>query len=119
MRRERWWMVGITAVVAMMVSEPVYASGPLHKLARGVANVATGWVELPVQVVRTTELDGNIAGLTVGVAKGVKFGIGRTALGVWEIATFWLANYSKQVGSDSYGPLVEPEFVVIRQADTK
>ena len=80
-------------------------------------NVATGWLEVPFGVARTTELDGSVAGVSVGLVRGVWQGVERSVVGAWETATFLWANYPRQAGADFYGPLLEPEFVVFRSAD--
>lgn len=82
-----------------------YSDGVLRKLGRGLANVATGVLEIP----RTTELvtrkDGAIAGMTVGVVKGLWNVVVRELAGVYETVTF-LIDAPK-----GFAPLVHPEFV--------
>lgn len=107
----------VMTMIVMLSAPPASASSPLRKLGRGVANLLTGWIELPAQITTETEINGSWSALTVGVLKGTAFTVGRTVLGAVEIATFPLANFSNQAGSDPYGPLVEPEFVVFRRAD--
>ena len=109
--------VGIAALLFFTHAPAANAAGPLRKLTRGVANLATGWLELPFRVARTTEDDGSIAGATVGLGGGVWYGVKRTVIGAWETATWFLANHPRQVGSDFYGPLIEPEFVTYRATD--
>jgi putative exosortase-associated protein (TIGR04073 family) len=104
-------------VAVMLLIPPAEASSPLRKLARGLANVSTGWIELPAEVARTTELEGSIAGLSSGIVRGAWKGLERTVVGAWEAATFVFANYPRQPGSDFYGPLIEPEFIVFRPTD--
>jgi len=110
-----WWVVGFC-----LVPPATAAAGPLDKLARGVANIATGWMELPEQVGRTTETEGSIAAVTRGLVRGVGYTVGRTCIGVLETATFVLPNHpgeSRQVGGDPYGPLIEPDILVFRRPD--
>lgn len=57
------------------------------KLARGMVNTATGWLEVPKQ----TAIGGQEAGarsLIGGFFKGVALGAARTLVGGYEIATF-------------------------------
>ncbi len=120
MKGKRKVAVAMGLGVALLCS-PVYASSTsFDKLGRGVANLVTGWMELPVQISRTTESEGSIAGASVGFARGLLFGAGRTALGVLETVTFLLPNHTGDRGpaDDPYGPIVQPEFLIFRQGDT-
>ena len=114
-----WWVrVAWTAwLVSVLGVAPAYASGPFEKLARGTTNVVTGWLELPSQITRTTEVEGSAAGLSVGVIRGIGRVIGRTTTGVYEMLTFLLANYPRRGSRDPYGAIFEPEFIVFRDAD--
>lgn len=83
----------------------VYAGDPIRKLGRGVANTATGWIELPKEIMLETERSGDIGGLIVAPFKGIAKAIGRTLVGIYDVATFLipLPRY--------YEPLIEPELV--------
>ncbi|NUN96707.1 MAG: exosortase system-associated protein, TIGR04073 family [Candidatus Omnitrophica bacterium] len=76
------------------------------KLRRGLANSATGWVELPYRVFADTvfgnrsPFEGLFIGLAVGTAKSVQ----RTAVGVFETATFLIPSYE---------PILDPEYVTL------
>ena len=116
MRRGAWlWWAGWLAV--FLAVPPAYAGGPLTKLVRGSVNVTTGWVEAPAQVLWTTEVDGSIAGVSVGAVRGLARGVRRTLVGAYEIITFLLPNYPTGGGGDPYRPIIEPTFVVLRPAD--
>jgi len=91
-------------------------SGPVEKLGRGIANVAFGPLELLIRPYDTTNADGEIAGLTLGVIKGVCYTVCREAVGVTDIVTFpfpWPGHKDdpKDVGY-GYGPLMRPAWVV-------
>src|ERR1700738_3422365 len=62
--------------------------GPTRKLGRGLANVVFGVPELPVQIARVNEREGNSAALSYGVIRG----LGRTCMrfhaGLWEMFSF-------------------------------
>ena len=62
--------------------------GPTRKLGRGLANVVFGAAELPVQIARVNEREGNSAALSYGVVRG----LGRTCMrfhaGLWEMFSF-------------------------------
>jgi putative exosortase-associated protein (TIGR04073 family) len=64
------------------------ADGMGTKLARGVANFATGWVEIPKQIYYTTKEDGWGKGLAVGPFKGIVMMLVRTVSGAAEVLTF-------------------------------
>ncbi|WP_041971347.1 exosortase system-associated protein, TIGR04073 family [Geobacter sp. OR-1] len=64
------------------------ADGMGTKLARGVANFATGWGEIPKQIYYTTKEDGWGKGIVVGPFKGIIMTLVRTVTGVVEVATF-------------------------------
>ncbi len=82
------------------------AKRQLTKLGRGLANVLSGWAEIPKEIYERSR-DSETLGGIVFTAPVVGFGkaIGRTAVGFFEVATFFLPI------PEDYGPLVEPEFV--------
>ncbi len=111
--------MGMGLWLLFSVSPAVASSTPFDKLGRGAANLLTGWLELPVQISRTTEEQGSLAGVSVGFARGLLFGLGRTAMGALETVTFLLPNHTgeKGIADDPYGPVLEPEFLIFRQGD--
>ncbi|MGG7055558.1 exosortase system-associated protein, TIGR04073 family [Nitrosomonas sp. ANs5] len=64
---------------------PAMASG---KLVNGIANTATGFVELPKTMIITTQREGVVYGLTVGLVTGLMHTIGRTLFGALDAVTF-------------------------------
>ena len=77
---------------------------PVKKLGRGVANAVGGGYELPRRIFKATDAGGPVSGATVGVAKGAAFAIGRTLVGMYEIATFFIPIPA------GYEPIIEPEY---------
>lgn len=75
------------------------------KLVRGVANVATGWLEFPKQIYLTTKHDGAVKGMAVGPVKGIGMTVARTVTGALEIATFLLPY------PGFYDPFFDPAYV--------
>jgi putative exosortase-associated protein (TIGR04073 family) len=75
------------------------------KAARGITNVATGWVEFPKQIYTTAKEDGAAKGIFVGPLIGVGMTLVRTVTGVAEFATFFVAF------PGFYAPYFEPAFV--------
>lgn len=82
-----------------------YAQDPAKKLGRGLANILTGWVELPKNIYETSVEENVLAGLTMGLAKGIGMTIVRTGAGVFETVTFPFPI------PEDYKPVLEPEFV--------
>jgi len=105
----------LTLLAMTMTTTPAHAAvegGPIRKLSRAAANLVTGWLELPLQVMQTTERSGSLAGLTQGIGRGVVLGLGRTLVGAIELVTFPIPN-----PTTGYGPVIEPEFIKFRDAD--
>lgn len=116
MQKMRHW-ISLSGVIVcfVLLSSPAFASiedGPIRKLGRGAVNLTTGWLELATQVFRTTETQGSLAGVTIGLGRGIVWGIGRTLVGAIELVTFPIPNPT--VG---YGPVIKPEFVKFRDTD--
>ncbi|QXE93097.1 exosortase system-associated protein, TIGR04073 family [Geomonas subterranea] len=78
--------------------------GMANKLVRGVANIATGWLEIPKQIYITCKEDGAAKCVTVGPLKGIGMTLVRTASGVGETATFFLAY------PGFYDPYLDPAY---------
>jgi putative exosortase-associated protein (TIGR04073 family) len=78
----------------------------LHKLGRGIANVLTGWMEIPKEIAEAWRETDPITGLIVGTIKGVGYTIVRVVAGVYEILTFPMPF------PENYEPIIEPEFVL-------
>lgn len=81
------------------------AEGIANKAARGVTNIATGWMEIPKQIELTIKEDGIAKGVTVGTMKGLGMTVIRTLSGVAETATFFVAY------PGFYDPYMEPAYV--------
>lgn len=79
--------------------------GMSTKFVRGVANVATGWVEFPKQIAITFIDDGIAKGIFVGPLKGIGMTVVRTASGIGEMVTFF------HPFPGFYDPYFEPEYV--------
>jgi len=82
-----------------------FAQEPLRKLGRGLANIATGLVEIPKQVIATSKEKNLATGLTWGWVKGAGLALLRTASGIYEILTFPIPAPAE------YEPVISPEFV--------
>ncbi|PIQ82729.1 MAG: hypothetical protein COV76_02075 [Candidatus Omnitrophica bacterium CG11_big_fil_rev_8_21_14_0_20_64_10] len=100
----------VLAVGAIGLARPAHAeeTGALvvTKLFRGIANTATGWMEIPKQISVTWQEEGPGVGSSWGLVKGIGMALARTASGVFEIITFPLPI------PDDYQPLMQPEYVL-------
>lgn len=105
MRRRLFIIFLIICGLLTMDCGLVYAGDPVEKLARGITNVATSWVEIPKEIGRSVEKSGDFAGLFVGPFKGIAKAIGRTVVGVYDVVTFPIPLPRQ------YKPVIEPEFV--------
>jgi len=99
----------LAALATLCTALPAFAGGPEYladpdtQLARGIVNVATGWVEVPKQ----SAIGGRKAGgpgLVGGFFKGVGLGATRTLVGGYEIATFWAPTH--------FEPMMKPATVL-------
>ena len=73
----------------------------VRKLGRGIANMATGILEIPINIFQVDKNDGGFAALTYGTARGAwRFLIRSAFVGPWEITTFPMSTE----------PVIEPEF---------
>ena len=80
-----------------------------NKAVRGMANIFTGWMELPKQIYQTYQEEGLGMSMTVGPIKGIGMTLVRTVAGVGETFTF----FSPYPGF--YDPYFEPEYVWQRE----
>lgn len=84
------------------ITAEIYFSRAGMKILSGVANVATGWMELPKNISIWSQRDSNpLIGVTEGTLWGIYHTVGRTANGAVDFLTFWLPTY----------PIPNPVFV--------
>lgn len=79
--------------------------GMANKAVRGIANITTGWMEIPKQIYISYSEDGPTKGIFVGPLKGIGMTVVRTVSGVGELATFFIA------WPGFYAPYFEPAYV--------
>lgn len=99
----------VTAAVVFftLMAPPAFAKdNPATKLGRGVANLLTGWVEVPAEISRQLEKKGELAAIFVGPILGLCKAFGRTAVGAYDAFTFPFPLPAE------YKPVIEPEFVM-------
>ncbi|MBF0216464.1 MAG: exosortase system-associated protein, TIGR04073 family [Candidatus Omnitrophica bacterium] len=105
MKAVKLMLVCMVVIGMMAVASDSYAQDPAKKLGRGLANILTGWVELPKNIYDTSVEENVLAGITMGLAKGVGMTIVRTGAGVYETITFPFPI------PEDYQPVLEPEYI--------
>lgn len=96
----------IAVVVILNMATPSYAQDATKKLGRGLVNILTGWIELPKNIYETSVESNPLAGITIGLAKGVGMTVVRTGAGIYETVTFPFPL------PQEYKPILEPEYVL-------
>lgn len=82
------------AQAAEDITAHVYFSRAGMKILSGVANVATGWMELPKNIGIWNQKNNNmLSDFSEGVLWGIVHTAGRTASGAVDLATFWLPTF--------------------------
>ena len=87
--------------------------GMATKGVRGVANILTGWVEIPKQIYVTGKETGWLRGSIIGPLKGIGMTVVRTVSGAGELLTFFVAY------PGFYDPWFEPRFVWMKESSDK
>ncbi len=98
--------MAITAMAQPVFAEQETGALVVTKLFRGIANAATGWMELFKQPIVTGQEQGAGIGLTWGLIKGIGYAVARSVAGGYEIATFPLPI------PEGYKPIMQPEYVL-------
>lgn len=109
-----WKKVLVLFVISLMLGMiiPVYAvdtssastsNNAGGKLRRGLANFATGWVEIPIAMDKAIKESNPVFGVLVGMVKGTVKGVARTAAGAFDTVTFPVPPYGKT--------WITPEFI--------
>ncbi len=96
--------IGLTAAPAF--AEQDTGRLVLQKLFRGMANAATGWMEIPKQMSKVWGEQGPLKGATLGFGKGIGYAVARSVVGGYEILTFPFPAPAE------YKPIMQPEFVL-------
>jgi len=67
-----------------------YGTQVVQKFGRGLGNAATGWLEIPKNIVNESRNTNVGLGITWGLVKGVAHTVGRTVVGVLDLAFFFV-----------------------------
>ena len=97
------WVLGAGQPAA--AEEPGIPQQIGTKFVRGVANLATGWVEIPKQIYVVGTSEGWVAGALRGPFDGLGMFAARTIAGAYEILTFPIPV------PPNYQPMLSPEYV--------
>jgi len=95
----------IATSVHARAEDPSLAAQIGTKFIRGVANLTTGWVELPKQIYVVGTNEGWVAGALRGPFDGLGMFAARTIAGAYEILTFPIPV------PPNYQPMLSPEYV--------
>ncbi len=106
-------IICLAILMVLNIAALSYAQDAGRKIYRGVANIITGWIELPKNIYDTSVEDNILSGLTIGLFKGLGMTIVRTGAGIYETLTFPLPI------PEGYAPVLEPEFVFKGKAKEK
>jgi len=100
-------LVGLVNAGVAAADQPArrYFDGTTRKLGRGVANILTAPLELVREPYLIGQDDGMLAGVTVGLVRGVGSTVIREAAGIIETVTFPIPI------PKNFQPLLTPEFI--------
>ena len=108
----RWGLVfaAIALVFVLLPLTPAHAreANPLHKLWRGIRNVFTAPLEIPLALGNPPEGLEPISGVGFGLISGAGRFFAREAAGIIETATFFIPAYDKPMYPARLG---EPVFI--------
>ena len=93
--------VFLMSLVSPANAEESYGDTVGRKLGSGFSNIALGWLEIPKNVLNTSNDLNLIAGFSLGVLKGVLHTTGRMLTGVVDVVSAPLPTQ----------PIVEPDYV--------
>ena len=99
-------MFGLVTLAAPAFAEQETGALVVSKLFRGIANAATGWMEIPKQMSLTWQGQGPGVGLSWGFIKGIGWAIARSVGGAYEIVTFPFPI------PEEYKSIMQPEYVL-------
>ena len=80
------------------------ADTPGMKAGRGLAALTTPFLEVPGNIVETSQREGPLAGWTTGLARGIGMSIVRPPIGFYELVT---ASVSEP---RNFAPILQPEY---------
>ena len=98
-------LIGIAELARADIHDPPSnAYGPTRKLGRGISNLLFGWAEIPHEIAKVNDREGNSAAAGYGVVRGVGRAAMRIGAGIFDIFTF-----PAPVVRGTYYPVLEDE----------
>jgi len=87
----------MTVIVLAMAAPAAFAGshqtrGPGEKLTDGIANTATGWTEIPREMVDESGRTNAAVGITKGTVVGTGEAVKKTLTGIADTATFFVSD---------------------------
>ena len=79
-------------MLVLALALPLWAEGAGEKLAGGIEDTATGWVEVPREMAQTTEDTNVVEGVTIGTIKGAGEAVVKTAKGGVDTVLFLIPD---------------------------
>lgn len=110
MKPSRWIVASVLALLLGATGTSAWAAGSVAegialKAARGLDNTVLGLVtDWPKTMYYQSKAHGLPYGMTVGFAEGLAVGVGRTGVGIYELATFPVPVPAH------YEPILSPQF---------
>ncbi len=104
-KKRIWYVMMLGGLLSLAVSHSTaHALGSTagDKLARGLSNTFQGILEVPRNISNTTKMQGLLPGVTVGLGKGLGYGVLRTLVGLYEVVTFPIPVPA------GYAPIIQP-----------
>lgn len=71
-----------------------YFGDSSQKFVSGITNAATGFTELPKNIILISQKEGPLYGITLGTAQGLLHTVGRSLIGILDAATFIIPTNS-------------------------
>lgn len=93
----------LIALFALSLSTQIHADTAAQKFGRGLAGMTCGFLEIPGNIVKETQIQGPI-GFPIGLAKGLGMTVTRELVGVYEFVT---APFPIPAG---FQPILKPKY---------
>ena len=95
---------GMAALIIATSASPAAADSAARKAGRGLAAITCGFLEIPGNIVKTSDEKGYAWGFSLGLAEGLGRTVVRELVGVYELLS------SPIEAPAGFKPILEPEF---------
>lgn len=103
MRRMQLLILAIVVALGTLTASDADAQTAGHKVGRGLAAIACGFLEVPGNIVKETDERGAV-GVPIGLAIGLGMFVARELVGLYEVLS---APFPAPPG---YRPILDPEY---------